>query len=320
MTDQQAEARGLIDELLKNGRDAYFTFLASAIAPPIKGHEDAKLAILGALLGGQKSEVNKRDVIHVLLVSEPSIYLASSSWAIQSIGKRVTLTNARSPLLIAGIYKEDYGSELHAGPVVLSDGGVAIIDEFEKLDPRDKSALYEIMQNQTFTISKFNCNTSMNVRTSIIAIAYPEHGSFIRSTPARDQLADIAPEPLLERFDAVVIIQDLPDAKIDKESVRSVMLARELMKQASDEPDSYRERSAKVEKMIWYARLEAEHRPITISPEAREHFKGIARTVRQIESLERFAIAFAKARLSQVADIGDAKMAERVAGVVESSF
>lgn len=65
--------------------------------------------------------------------------------------------------------------------MVLADGGLCCIDEFDGIRTEDMSALNEPMEQQTLSIAKAGITTKLHTRTTIFAVTNPKVlGSTVR--------------------------------------------------------------------------------------------------------------------------------------------
>ncbi|MBM4237710.1 MAG: hypothetical protein FJ151_04415, partial [Euryarchaeota archaeon] len=116
----------------------------------------------------------------------------------------------------AAAVKDEFGEgrwTLEAGALVLADRGVAAVDELDKMEDHDRSAMHEAMESQTVTVAKAGITAMLQCRCSILGAANPKYGRFEEHQYIADQIN--LPPALLSRFDLIFAMTDKPDAELD---------------------------------------------------------------------------------------------------------
>ena len=204
--------------------------IARSISPVIYGREELKMATALTLFGGTRKKRPgggyKRGDIHLLFVGDPGTGKSEILKSAIEVSPRGLYTSGKGSsavgLTAAVIKDSDTGQmNLEAGAIVLANGGVAAIDEFDKMDTSDRSALHEAMEQQTVSIAKAGIVATLKAQTAIIAAANPRSGRYDRyKTPTQNIHL---PPSLLSRFDLIFIVIDRPDPAKDAQMAEFIL-------------------------------------------------------------------------------------------------
>ncbi len=308
-----------------------------SLAPTIKGMEEEKEAIALQLFGGVEKRhadgVRVRGDIHCLIVGDPGTAKSQLLRYVADVAPRGIYTSGKGATaagLTAAAVKDDFAGGrwvLEAGMLVLADGGMAMIDELDKMSAEDRSAMHEILEQQTCSIAKAGITSTLNARCPVLAAANPKWGRFTNDRTIAEQL-DLPPT-LLSRFDVIFSIRDVPDQVRDRRLASRILASHLEVETGAEEARRATSAGAPfspdfLKKYIAYARRNI--RPV-LTPDAlttlEDYYVKVRRqgeepnapvpiTARQLEALVRLSEAAARARLSSSVSVEDARRATHI--------
>lgn len=174
------------------------------------------------MFGGMPKDVGGkhkiRGDINVLILGDPGTAKSQFLKYVEKTYHRVVYTTGKGASavgLTAGVHKDPVTKEwvLEGGALVLADKGVCLIDEFDKMNDKDRTSIHEAMEQQSISISKAGIVTSLQARCSVIAAANPIKGNYNTSLNFNDNV-DLT-DPILSRFDILSVVKDEPNEERD---------------------------------------------------------------------------------------------------------
>ncbi len=312
--------------------------IVMSLAPTIRGMEEEKEAIALQLFGGVEKRhpdgIRVRGDIHCLLVGDPGVAKSQLLRYIADVAPRGVYTSGKGTTaagLTAAAVKDDFAGGrwvLEAGMLVLADGGMAVIDELDKMSPEDRSAMHEQLEHGQVSIAKAGITSTLNARCPVLAAANPKWGRFTNDRPIAEQI-DLPPT-LLSRFDVIFSIKDLPNQERDRRLADGILASHREGESGVYAPqDALGSREAPfppelLKKYVAYAKRTV--RPVLsdaalsalsdyyvkVREQGEEPNSPVPITARQLEALVRLSEAAAKARLSSEVGVEDARRAIQI--------
>lgn len=303
---------------------------AQSVVPYIHGHTEIKESITLQMFSAPQLRrpdgTTVRGDIHILLCGDPGVSKSQMLRRVAKIIPRSIYTSGKSTTgvgLTAAAVKSDSGQwTVEGGALVLADGGVACIDEIDKIPKEDIGSIHEALEHQTVSFMKAGINAILRCRCPVLAACNPKHERFDLHEPIPSQIG-VSPT-LLSRFDLTFAMIDDLGADVSEETAKYIM-------QSYGAPGPSTDRSAPLSEDLvrkWVHLSKREVPSVQLTSDTQQlltaFYVGLrsdARTrggttvpitVRQLEGMIRLSQASARLRLRSETDDLDADIAIRL--------
>jgi DNA replication licensing factor MCM7 len=199
------------------------------------------------------------------------------------------------------------------------------------MEDGDKTAIHEVMEQQTISISKAGIVTTLNARASILSAANPVYGRYNTNLSPNQNIN--LPAALLSRFDIVFLLLDTPSLEADTRLAQHVtQVHMNNCAPTETNTDQVVLREDEIRAYIAHARTFRPVLPTDVAQYVTNIYVGIRKeetrsptnygytTARTLVSILRMAQALARLRFATTVSSGDVDEAVRLMSVSKLSL
>lgn len=314
--------------------------LKNSFAPQIHRTDDLDtivealiLQMFGTYRHDSPDGPTKRGDSHILLLGDPGTAKSDLLLEVERlspISKFKSGKNVSAVGLTAGAESSDFGPKkfsLKAGMMVTASGGVACLDEIDKVRDDDLDALHTPLENQRVSYTKAGIDADLPARTALLAAGNPKDGRFEEYDAIPPQI-DLPPS-LLSRFDLMFMLADKPDIERDAKIGEHIAASwRESGKLALGEDPETSIADREISEDVFEAYIADARQRINptiedrgVEEKAIDAWSELRRsgdddtvpvTARKLEAMIRLAKASARARMSETVEFEDMERASKL--------
>lgn len=273
--------------------------------PEISGLEDIKSSMILQAIGSNNGIDNIRKDIHILIVGDPG---KAKTQLAQHYKKYVAKciytsgTNVSKAGLTGACIKDEFTGDwaVEAGSLPKANGGIAIIDELDKMEGDDAKVMHDALESQFIPIRKA-IHVDLVCKCGVFSCANPVKGIFDTSKDIVSQI-NLMPS-LLSRFDLTFVLIDKVNKNEDEIVFNHILQSFESKDYSKEKDKDFLEVDF-IKKYLFYCKINNNPEFTSISTSLLKEYAHKMRSkcedsnykfnARELNALVRLSISYAK--------------------------